>query len=112
MKDIDQIKSAQGANEAPDPPRSGSGLSAASCYALYSGWVRSLDGDWHKIGFKDLIRLYKLDPRKCFDGYDESKWAGRSRQNVIELHPRQDGDYSLHNKEITRGSNDSPELER
>lgn len=62
-------------------------------YVLHPGYIRSKhDGDEHYIGVFDLVRLYKVDPRKCVDS---SKPGLTEQPGDVHLHPRYDGDYSL-----------------
>jgi len=58
---------------------------------IHPGWIISQsDGDRHYIGFVQLVRLYKLDPRTCYlvDGtYGE-------REDDKHFYPREDGNYA------------------
>lgn len=59
-------------------------------YALHSGWVSSAaDGDWHYIGYGQLLRLYGLRKRDCIH------WAvGLWNPNdFVHLYSRWDGKY-------------------
>lgn len=63
-------------------------------YAIYPGYVRSRsDGQRHFIGGEKLARLYGLEPGeyKIFKGIDGERFP----TDLVELHPRQDGDYTL-----------------
>lgn len=60
---------------------------------IHPGNVRSrTDGDVVYVGYKDLIRLYGLDPKDCV--LASSGWRAGHRR-VRHFYPRYDGDYSL-----------------
>ena len=59
-------------------------------YAVYPGFVQSEhDGDRHYINFGELCKLYGVLFSECVN-----MSFGRSSRNLIELRPRQDGNYS------------------
>jgi len=61
-------------------------------YILHPGKVISrTDGDWHFIGFGELVRLYRLDQQKCIDGTT----LINTRSDDVHLYPMESGNYSL-----------------
>lgn len=53
------------------------------------------DGDIHFIGCKELMRLYCLEPRQCFDESNPDNWRGRDPEKITKVYPRYDGDYPI-----------------
>lgn len=54
------------------------------------------DGDEHYIGFHDLCRLYKLDPRECIDASRPDRMLGFSdaaKESGQHFFPKYHGDY-------------------
>lgn len=71
-------------------------------YLVFSGSVVSrYDGDSHWITARKVGELYKLNPEECVfaDPKYPEEYIGYRNQNLIELHPRSDGDYKLHEEE-------------
>lgn len=75
-------------------------------YLLCPGEVTSgVDGDVHFIGASDLAALYGVSMRNCYvrpTGLDPASRMSRAslmarvdRGELIALHPRYDGDYTL-----------------
>lgn len=57
-------------------------------FALHPGYVISInDQDMHYITAEKLIKLYKIDPRKCVV-WHESMMS--QNNNYIHLHPQRD----------------------
>jgi len=71
-------------------------------YAIHPGEVRSKnDGDIHFIGYKELIRLYKLNLKDCilWDIHVNSTFLGRDPRDYIHCYPKEDGDYNINPSE-------------
>jgi hypothetical protein len=68
-------------------------------YICYGGYIPSkTDQDMHYISAKRLAQLYNVRPSDCLmiDDYNkEEKMKGLNVGNIIELHPRYNGDYLL-----------------
>jgi len=64
-------------------------------FLVYPGEIESaIDGDIHKVGAKDLMRLYGVDPKDCIvvnNGYETKGLRGK----FYHLRPRFKGDYDL-----------------
>lgn len=64
-------------------------------YAIHPGYVYSKsDGDEHYVGFRDLVRLYRVKSSECFE-WDNAHAMGRKYDDYIHLVPQSDGDYRL-----------------
>jgi hypothetical protein len=70
-------------------------------YILVPGWVRSKnDGDMHRVGIKDLIKLYRLQPNTwrpvCLKDYNlRNGLLKPPPTGLTYLRPRWDGNYVL-----------------
>ena len=59
---------------------------------IHPGFMDSKnDGQWHFISYEQLIKLYHLDPKKCFNAELEDAMNGR--RNCKHYYPRYDGEY-------------------
>jgi len=63
-------------------------------YIVHPGYVRSKnDGDKHWIGFHEICRLYRVNPRECVNaGIPNYTNLGL---RLTPLYPNENGDYSL-----------------
>ncbi len=65
-------------------------------YILFPGNITSKnDNQIHYISASMLIKLYKVNPKECIEfsrTINEKEY-----QNLIELHPRYDGNYKVIN---------------
>ena len=69
-------------------------------YAIYPGWIISrTDGERHFIGYAELIRLYMLSARDCFNAQRPEAMKGRDSSQIKEIFPRYDGHYPLCKKQ-------------
>ncbi len=70
-------------------------------YAVFPGYVRSsTDGQDHYLNGPRMMRLYGVDPRECIIVRGPLGRVGLELvDSLIELRPRQDGDYSLEHAE-------------
>ena len=69
-------------------------------YIIHPGFISSKsDGDVHYVGYKQLVTLYKVDPRDC-ELYNPVKFypADYMNEDITHLYPRWDGNYSLETK--------------
>jgi len=59
-------------------------------YLIYPGPIDSeSDGDVHYIGFNDLIRLHKLDPKTCVNMNDERVYVGfQPQEGDVKIFPK------------------------
>lgn len=65
-------------------------------YIVYSGYVVSqTDGDRHYVTFRQLCRLYKLDPRQGNVVNADQMLSIVPRPDDIHCHVRYDGKYPL-----------------
>jgi len=67
-------------------------------YICIGGFVESkTDGDWHYISPHKLSELYKVNPELCYfaKDNDDPLLFGLDIDNLIELRPRDYGDYNL-----------------
>ncbi len=82
-------------------------------YLLCPGPVRSrTDGDWHRIGARQLAHLYRVPMDEClvlnhggspgFDRRRDELLARVYRGELIKLRPRADGNYVLPPKPMTK----------
>lgn len=63
-------------------------------YAIYPGAVTSKsDGQMHWVDARQLVQLYGVPPQQC--AVVDLRNTGRDTYNLIPLHPRFDGDYSV-----------------
>jgi len=61
-------------------------------YILHPGKVRSItDGDWHFVGYNELLRLYRLSPQSCIAAGPDTRY----RSDDIHLYPNERGIYKL-----------------
>lgn len=75
-------------------------------YLLCPGVVRSrTDGQMHHIGVAQLANLYGVSMAECLVLPSDNEWASRmkhrnlmARTDLIHLHPRDDGNYTLPEK--------------
>jgi len=66
-------------------------------YVCWGGEVYSSDGDVHYISAHKLPRLYGVPYNQCIfcdHNYPET-YLGRDLTDLINLHPRSNGDYIL-----------------
>ena len=61
-------------------------------YAVYPGMVSLPEGGHKYVPFRDLCRLYGVQPRDCFEVLGRN--ATMPGTQLIPLHPRQDGNYT------------------
>jgi len=63
-------------------------------YILHPGELKSKnDGDIHFISFKQLVRLYNLNPTECV-AFDRFPYI--ELKDAMHLYPRYDGDYDAY----------------
>ena len=73
-------------------------------YAIHPNWVQSKwDGQWHYIGYGQLISLYNLNPRECFlwDERRPETYLGRNRKDYKHIYPRDNDNYPSMEQERT-----------
>lgn len=66
-------------------------------YIIHPGFITSkTDGDFHYVGYQQLVTLYKVDPRDC-GLYSPVNFypADSMYEYIVHLYPRWDGNYSL-----------------
>lgn len=65
-------------------------------YLICPGTVWSNDGDIHFVNARQLINLYRVDPKDCVIKPSDNKSLGwRKTNGLIELRPNELGDYSI-----------------
>ncbi len=65
-------------------------------YLVCPGWVMSrTDGDRHWIGASQLMQLYGVSPAECVIARNGIVLPAYRRADLIDLHVRYSGDYSL-----------------
>ena len=63
-------------------------------YAVHPGRISTRDGKIQHIGYKELIRLYELNPEECLLwDYNRPETYLGLRGCFIHVFPRNDGDY-------------------
>ena len=64
-------------------------------YAVYPGYVLSRDGNRHYITASQLANLYRVNSRECIviDPIRPETSFGLNTNNLINLYPRDDGNY-------------------
>ncbi len=72
------------------------GEEVAMKYIVHPGPMRSKsDGQWHYIGYGDLIRLYDVRPKDCILATKAVLRSLRKSDDVIHLYPRYDENYEI-----------------
>ena len=62
-------------------------------YVIHPGMVKSTyDGEYHWIGFAQLVGLYGLSRDQCLNA---NTMTNADRLGEIHLYPREDGNYTL-----------------
>lgn len=65
-------------------------------YIIHPGNVSSkYDGDVHYISTKQLIKLYKVNPKECLEFCEDSSIC--KQKKLIHLFPKYNGDYTIPN---------------
>lgn len=69
-------------------------------YRLHPGTItREADGEAHYIDAPSLAHLYGVDMQECVvalppRAFDRASWRRDPHEDLIQLRPRADGDYS------------------
>jgi hypothetical protein len=65
-------------------------------YVIHPGMVRSMnDGQYHYIGFRQLVDLYCVDPRWCINVNNmHGHLINDPRITYVHLYPRESGNYT------------------
>jgi len=75
-------------------------------YAIFPGAIRSKsDGDFHWVGYAELIRLHGLDYRECMNAEGDGL-RGRLLSDYICIFPTSSGDYPIFKKYYPLMNND------
>lgn len=63
-------------------------------YAVHPARIESkIDGQFHYVSYADLVRLYQVDPKECFE-WKDGEGRGLRYEDYDHLYVRFDGKYT------------------